>query len=136
VPSAAWVLGIGLDMTGRPAAAVYRQAVSLLLLISAIGALPEQPPTAEAVAPAVAGAATPEGRAVASGAAAKGLSAAQPWESSKLARGAGGRSGRHRAKEADKIISLLTMDEKLRLLNTDSPAVNRSGVHIPAFNWW
>lgn len=48
----------------------------------------------------------------------------------------GGRTGRRKAKDADKIISQLTLDEKLRLLNTNSPAINRSGVHIPAFNWW
>ncbi|PRW60118.1 glycosyl hydrolase isoform A [Chlorella sorokiniana] len=75
---------------------------------------PEQEPTAPA-APSVAAAA----------------GSAAP-----VAQAVGRRAGRLKPKDADKIISQLTLEEKLSLLNTDSPAINRSGLHIPAFNWW
>lgn len=104
------------NMAGRPPSAAWSPLAVLALLCVCAGstlAASALAPTAQAVTPRVAAVAA--------------APAAQRIE---------GRSGRRKAKDADKIISQLTLEEKLSLLNTDSPAINRSGLHIPAFNWW
>ena len=46
------------------------------------------------------------------------------------------RSGGRTEADADSIIQLLSVEEKLSLLNTDSPTIDHPDVYVPAFNWW
>lgn len=103
-------------MAGRPPSAAWSPLAVLALIVVCTGstlAAFASAPTAQGLTPPALLAAA--------------AAAAQPIED---------RSRRRKAKDADKIISQLTLEEKLSLLNTDSPAINRSGLHIPAFNWW
>lgn len=47
-----------------------------------------------------------------------------------------GRSGGRTEADADSIIQLLSVEEKLSLLNTNSPTIDHPDVYVSAFDWW